>query len=138
MRVAVLLIAALLGSSCSGKQGGGERPGPITEFGMIVAKEAVEMESVQRESQVNTSFHASISSGGGVAIGLGFLMSPFQSSQTVENPIRYEIQMQDGDRVTIYHLSSMFEINDCVMITAYPDEETNPPEMVRSKDGCTQ
>lgn len=135
MRVFILLIAALLGASCSSKQAG-ERPEAITEFGIIVAREAVEIETVERQSRASPSFHASISSGGGVAIGLGFLLTPFRSSETVENPIRYEIEMQDGDRVTIYHLSSMFEVGDCVEITAYPDEDANPPQMVRSKDGC--
>jgi hypothetical protein len=136
LRVLVLLVAVLLGVSCGGKQTGAERAEPITEFGTIIAKEAVEIETVERETRTNTSFHASISSGGGVSIGLGFLLSPFKSSQTVENPIRYQIKLRDGNEVTIYHLSSLFEIGDCVEITAYPDEETDPPEMVRSKQGC--
>ena len=136
MRVAGLLLVVLFGFGCSNKNTTANQAEPITEFGVITAKEAVEMETVKSETDVNTSFHVSMSSGGGVAIGLGFLLSPLRSSQTEENPIRYEIKMTDGDEVTIYHLSSQFEIGDCVKITAYPDEEDNPPEMVRSEDGC--
>ena len=138
MRILVLLLVVLLGVGCSGKQSGAGGAEPIIEFGIITAKEAVEIETVERETRTNTSFHASISSGGGVSIGLGFLLSPLRSSQTAENPLRYEITMRDGDKVTIYHLSSLFEVGDCVEITAYPDEEANPPEMVRSKEGCEQ
>ena len=138
MRVFILVLVALLGASCAGRQSDAERPEPVSKFGVITAREAVEMETVERHSRTSPSFHASISSGGGVAIGLGFLMSPFRSSETVENPIRYEVLTQDGETVTIYHLSSMFQVNDCVMITAYPDEESNPPEMVRSEVGCEQ
>lgn len=137
MRFVVLLLV-ILSVGCGGKNATSNQAEPVSEFGFITAKEAVEMDTVESETQVDTSFHASISSGGGVAIGLGFLLSPLRSSQTVENPIRYEIRMLDDDEVTIYHLSSQFEVGDCVMITAYPDEEENPPEMVRSKDGCKQ
>ena len=136
MRVLVLVAAVCLSVSCAGKPGGSDRPEPIIKFGVIVGKEVVEMETVERDSRASPSFHASISSGGGVAIGLGFLMSPRWSSQTVESPVRYEVRIQDGNFATIYHLSSMFEIDDCVMLTVYPDGDSNPTEMVRSEDGC--
>ncbi len=138
MRLVFLLLIVSLSAGCGNKNTAANQAEPITEFGVITAKEAAEMEAVRSETDANTSFHVSMSSGGGVAIGLGFLLSPLRSSQTVENPIRYEITMLDGDLVTIYHLSSQFEIDDCVRITAYPDEQENPPEMVRSKDGCQQ
>lgn len=136
MRVAILIMAILLGSGCASKQSTQDKPEPIVKYGVIVASQAADMEEVRSRSQVDTSFHASISSGSGLSIGLGFLLSPLLSSETREKPIRYEIDLADGSRITIYHLSSLFQIDDCVEITVFPDEEKHPPEMVRSKDGC--
>ena len=136
MRIAILLAAAILASGCANKQSAREKAEPIVKYGLIVAREAAEMEEVRSRTQVDTSFHASISTGSGLSIGLGFLLSPLLSNETRENPIRYEIDLIDGSRTTIYHLSSLFEIGDCVEITVYPDEKEHPPAMVRSQDGC--
>ena len=110
----------------------------VREDGIITDKEAVDLETAESRTNVDTSIYASVSSGGGFSIGLGFLLAPFKSSESKEDPIRYEIEFLDGGEITIYHLSSLFEIDDCVEITAYPDESEEPPTMVRSKDGCNQ
>ena len=138
MRFGILMMTMLLVFGCSSKQAPEDRVQPITKYGVITAKEAVDLETVESKSEVQTSVYAGFSTGGRVSIGLGFLLSPFKSSESKENPIRYEVSLLDGGETTIYHLSDLFEVDDCVEITAYPDEEEEPPTMVRSKDGCTQ
>ena len=50
--------------------------------------------------------------------------------------MRYEVELTDGGQITIYHDSQDFEIEDCVEIAVYPDEEKHPPTMKRNKGGC--
>ena len=138
MRLAIFLLTVLVTLGCSNKQSNADHGEPIVKYGIITDKEAVDLESAESHTNVDTSVYASISSGGSFSIGLGFLLAPFKSSEVKEDPIRYEVEFLDGGEITIYHLSSLFEVNDCVEITAYPDESEEPPTMVRSKDGCTQ
>jgi hypothetical protein len=44
--------------------------------------------------------------------------------------------LKDGGQFTIYHDSRDFEVEDCVEITVYPDEDKHPPTMERNKDAC--
>lgn len=136
MRYPILILATLLALGCGSKQPAAEKPDPIVKYGLITDKEEVDLETVESDSRVNTSIFASISTGGRFSIGLGFLLGPFKSSKSEESPLRYEVAFVDGGEMTIYHLSTLFEVDDCVEITIYPDEEENPPTMVRSKDGC--
>lgn len=137
MRILILILIALLAFGCSSKKAVVEKAQAITKFGIITAKEEVDMEAVEKESRVRTSVYASVSSGGGVSIGLGFLLSPFFSSESEEDAVRYQVEFLDEGEITIYHLSHQFEVDDCVEITVYPNEDENPPTMVRSKDGCS-
>lgn len=136
MRYGLLILVLLVSVGCGSKQPDEDQSEPITRFGIITAKEAVDMETVKSKSKVKTSIFANFSTGGRFSIGLGFLLSPFISSASSEEAIRYEVALLDGSETTIYHLSDLFEIDDCVEITAYPDEEEEPPTMLRSKEGC--
>jgi len=44
--------------------------------------------------------------------------------------MRYEVELEDGDQISVYHDSHDFQIGDCVEITLHP------PAMKRIKDGC--
>ena len=131
-----LLLSALLLVGCGTRQAAPEQAPPIIGFGLIVAKEAVDIETAKRDSRIKPRIYASISSGGGFSVGLGFLLSSVILGQSEDNPTRYQIAMQDGEQMTVYHLSPLFEIDDCVMITTYPDDDDKPVEMTRSRDGC--
>ena len=50
--------------------------------------------------------------------------------------MRYEVELQNEGRITVYHDSYDFQIGDCVEIGVYPDEEEHPPAIKRFKDGC--
>ena len=50
--------------------------------------------------------------------------------------MRYEVELEDGGRIVIYHDSHDTQIGDCVEITVHPEEEEYPPRMKRIKDGC--
>ncbi len=50
--------------------------------------------------------------------------------------MRYEVELEDGDQISVYHDSHDFQIGDCVEITVHPDEEEHPPRMKRIKGGC--
>ena len=135
MRHCFLALLLMLGTACAGKSAQ-ENEATATKFGLISSKQEADPEQVEKDSKTRTSVFASFSSGGGVSVGLGFLVGLFDSGETEENPIRYQINLLDGSEITIYHLSRHFEVNDCVVITMHEDMEQNPPSMERSKDGC--
>ncbi|MCP4876787.1 MAG: hypothetical protein GY896_15110 [Gammaproteobacteria bacterium] len=137
MRHLILLSITLLAVACSSRTVHENQADIITRTGAIIAKEDVNLNEVEAESRVNTSVHASVSTGRGVSIGLGFLLSPFFSADDDSKPVRYEVDLQDGGQITIFHESRDFEVDDCVEITSFPDEQEHPPTMKRNKDGCT-
>lgn len=134
MRTPLWIAALILLTACSGKSTV-EEADIITRLGEITAKEEASREKVS-EKGVNTSVYASVSSGGGVSIGIGFLLSKFLSGGSDLAPMRYEVDLVDGDAMTIYHDSRDFEIGDCVEIRVHPDEEKHPPTMRRRKGAC--
>jgi len=136
MRYSSLLLAVVLVFGCSSKKPTEDEAEIITRVGVIIAKEDVNMEQVEEDSKVRTTVYGSVSSGSGVSIGMGFLLSPFFSSDSDRDPVRYEVDLKDGGQITVYHESQDFEVDDCVEITIYPDEEKNPPAMKRDKGGC--
>ena len=136
MRYSSLLLAVVLVFGCSSKKPTEDEAEIITRVGVIIAKEDVNMEQVEEDSKVRTTVYGSVSSGSGVSIGMGFLLSPFFSSDSDRDPVRYEVDLKDGGQITVYHESRDFEVDDCVEITIYPDEEKNPPAMKRDKGGC--
>ena len=135
MRNVILMMILVLGTACSSKTAVEDKD-QITKFGLITEKEEVDMDQVKKESKTKTNVYASVNSGGGVSIGIGFLVGLLGSDEPEENPVRYEINLLDGSVITIYHMSRLFEVDDCVEITLHEDEEENPPSMERSKDGC--
>ena len=135
MRKLILMTILVLITACSSKDVV-ESENQIVKFGLITEKEDVDIDQVKKESKTKTSVFASVNSGGGVSIGIGFLVGLLGSDASEENPVRYEVELVDGSEITIYHLSRHFEVDDCVMITLHEDEVENPPLMERSKDGC--
>ena len=135
MRTTILLLAALLVFGCGSKKASENEAEIITKSGVITAKEDVEMRGVEEGTGSNTSVYGGISSGGGIGIGLGIFLSPGSDSGPVK-PVRYEVELEDGGQITVYHDSHDFEPGDCVEITVHPDEKENPPTMKRIKDGC--
>lgn len=133
MRYPILLLTVLLVFGCSSKSTHEDSAAAIVKSGMIKTKENVSRDDVEADSNVNTSVYASFSSGGRVSIGLGFLFFPFTSSSSDEELVRYQVDFEDGGQITIYHESRNFQVDDCVEITVYPDEEKEPPKMVRKQ-----
>jgi hypothetical protein len=136
MRYLILLIVSLPLLACSSKSAHESEAEIITRVGIIVAREDVNMDDVEKDTGGRTSVYGSISTGGRVSIGIGFLLSPFVSGGSEPEPVRYEVELIDGGQMTIYHNSRDFEVDDCVRITVHPDEKKHPPTMKRNKDGC--
>lgn len=139
MRYTIPLIILLL-IGCSSKSSHEDAAPPIVRHGIIASKQDVSMDQVQKNStRGTTSVYGSISSGGGVSIGVGIgvLLSSIGSGGSDPQPVRYDVDLQDGGQITIYHESRDFEVDDCVEITVYPDEKEHPPTMKRDKGGCT-
>ena len=122
--------------ACSSKQAQQAEAEIITKIGVIAAREEVSMDEVERGTRGRTSVYGSVSSGGGVSIGIGFLLGAFSSGGSDPEPVRYEIDLLDGGQMTIYDDSRDFEVGDCVKIRLHPDEKKHPPEMQRNKGGC--
>jgi len=137
MRYSIILISTLLVFGCSSKSAQEADAEVITRVGIIAAKEMVDMDQVETDTgSRRTSVYGSISTGGRVSIGLGFLLGGFSSGSSDPEPVRYEVNLVDDGQMTIYHDSQDFEVGDCVKITVHPDEEKHPPTMKRNKGGC--
>lgn len=137
MRFSFILISTLLVFGCSSKSPQETDAEVIVKVGTIAARQDVDMNQVETGTgSTRTSVYGSISSGGRVSIGLGFLLGGFSSGSSDPEPVRYEIELVDGGQMTIYHVSKDFEVGDCVKITVHPDEKKYPPTMKRNKGGC--
>jgi hypothetical protein len=137
MRYSILMIILLL-TGCATKSSH-EDAQAIVKHGIIASKRDVSMDQVETgTTRGTTSVYGSISSGGGVSIGIGIgvLLGSIGSGGSQPQPVRYDVDLQDGGQITIYHESRDFEVDDCVEITVYPDEDEHPPTMKRDKGGC--
>jgi hypothetical protein len=108
----------------------------VTRIGVIASKEVVDLEDSRNESRVNTSVSASVSSGGGLALGLGFLMSSLFIDTAENPPLRYRVDLLEDEQICVFHHSDLFEVGDCVEISTLADDDSTPPMMKRSKDAC--
>ena len=137
MRYSILIAAVVLALGCSSKSSRDEALNAVVKYGTIVSREDVSMDEVQSRTRGTTSVYGSVSSGGGVSIGIGIgvLLSSIGSGKKTE-PVRYEVDLQEDGQITIFHSSRDFEVGDCVEITVFEDEEEHPPTMRRDKDGC--
>jgi len=78
MRSAIMLLTLALLWGCAAKQPAETEL--VTRIGVIVGKEVVDLEAGSSESRTSSSVSVGASSGGGFAIGLGFLLSPSSRS----------------------------------------------------------
>ena len=134
MRIPVLLSSLALMAACATGQPD-TKDEFITRVGVITAKEVVELEQAQRQSRVTTG--VSVSSGGGVSVGIGFLVSSLFSGSSNKAPVRYHVDVIGGETITVYHESDVFQVGDCVEVSSLAnDEDKNPPLMKRIQGGC--
>ncbi len=136
MRLSIFLLTALLVFGCSSKSVQPDAAEVIKKIGLITVKQDSSRDEIEQDSGVRTSVYGSVSTGGRVSIGIGFLLTPLFSGDSETDPVRYEIDLQDGGQITIYHQSRDFEVDDCVEITVYPNEAENPPTMKRKPGAC--
>ena len=135
MRTSILLLVALLVFGCGSKKAGENDTGSTKKIGVIVAREDIETMDVDTETRTNTSAYGGVSSGG-FSIGTGVLFSPRTSGASARKPMRYEVELQNEGRITVYHDSYDFQLGDCVEIGLYPDDDEHPPAMKRIEGGC--
>ncbi len=131
MRGGICLLIAVLLAGCSGKAAREDGPEVITRTGTIIAREQVSSDEARDNVNSRTSVYASVSSGGRVSIGFGVLLSSILSGESSRQPVRYEVEFDDDDSMTIYHDSPDFAVGDCVEIRVHPDEKKHPPAMQR-------
>ena len=131
----LLVIVVALGGGCATTS-----PPPdaeaIVKLGRISERSRVSVDEARSRTAVNTNIYASVSSGGGISIGLGFLLSPFRSDDLSKRPIRYRIDLLDGDRMTVYHDDPDYGPGDCVEIRVYRDGNRYPPSLRRKPGAC--
>lgn len=136
MRYSILLLSALFLFGCSSKNASEDSADIITKIGVITAREDASMNDIEKDARTRTSVYGSVSSGRGISIGLGFLLSDIFSGSSDQQLVRYEVDLKDGGQFTIYDDSLDFEVDDCVEITVHPDEDKYPPTMKRKKGAC--
>ena len=112
MRSTIMLLTLALLWGCASKQPSESEF--VTRIGVIVGKEVVELEAGSTESRTSTSVSVGASSGGGFAIGLGFLLSSGSRSNDEKPPVRYRVELMDGEQMTVFPESNLFEIDDCL------------------------
>jgi hypothetical protein len=133
MRATTLLLSLLLLAGCATSKPSADDY--VTRTGVIVSKAVVDLEESAGGSKINSSVSVSASSGGGVAIGLGFLLGSLSRSAE-KPPVRYGVELEDGEQITVFHESDVFETGDCVEIKSLPDDAENLPVMKRRNEGC--
>ena len=131
MRFGVAAMILLLLAGCGAKSARDDAAGVITRTGTIVAREHVSSDEARDNVGTRTSVHASVSSGGRVSIGIGVLLSSILAGDSSRQPLRYEVEFDEDDSMTIYHDSPDFAVGDCVEIRVHPDEKKHPPAMQR-------
>ena len=136
MRVQAMLLSLALLTACAASNPAEDEAEFVTHIGVITAREVVEIENTGSESKVSTGVSASVSSGGGFSIGLGFLLSPLFNKSPEKEPVRYQVELIDGETLTVYHDSDVFEVGDCVEISALDDDDESLPLMKRIQGGC--
>lgn len=136
MRSWIVLLIVLLLYGCASTGPALKDTELVTRIGVIASKEVVDLEDSRNESRVNTSVSASVSSGGGLAIGLGFLMSSRLSDTPDNPPVRYRVDLLEGEQISVFHQSDLFDVGDCVEISTLPDDDSTSPVMKRVKGGC--
>lgn len=134
MRPAILLLTLLLLVGCATSKP--SEDDYVIRTGVIVGKEVVEPEDASRRSKGSSSVSASVSSGGGVSIGLGFLLGSMSRGSAEKPPVRYRVELNGGEQITVYHESDLFEAGDCVEIRSLPGDDKNLPQMKRLSEGC--
>ncbi len=135
MRTILFLLCMMLIPGCSSRSAADKDSDVVRHIGQITSKQEVTADEV-KNSGLNTRVYASVSSGGGVSIGIGFLVSKILSGSNDPAPIRYEVELLDDESMTIYHDSRDFEVDDCVTISVYPEKQKKPPSMRRSEGAC--
>ncbi len=45
-------------------------------------------------------------------------VSAFSGGESEEHPVRYQVELVDGEPITVYHESDLFEVEDCVEISS--------------------
>ena len=103
-------MVGILLASCGSKQPRVNDAEVITRNGVITAKEEVSMDEVRSKGQTRGNVYFSVSSGGNVAIGIGVLLGSWVSGQSDTEPVRYEVRLDGGGEMTIYHDSPDFEV----------------------------
>ncbi len=135
MRSTIILLTLALLSACAASSPA-ENESEMIRIGVIKGKDVVDPENAGGGKRVNTSVGASVSSGGGVSIGIGFLISALSGGSSEAHPVRYQVQLMDGEQITVFHESDLFEVEDCVEIKSLTGDDKKPPQMKRLKDGC--
>ncbi len=136
MRSTIMLLTLALLTGCAASRATENDTEFVTRIGVIKGKQVIDPETVGSVKQTNTSVHASVSSGSGLSIGLGFLVSAFSGGESEEHPVRYQVELLDGEPITVYHESDLFEVEDCVEISSMAGDNETPPLMKRIKGGC--
>ncbi len=132
-RSLILTCLLLFSSACSTKSVSEEEVSRVT--GLIVEREIVEKAQVQQQRRSNTRVYGSVSSGGGVSIGLGFLVPLLSSDDSNQALVRYKIRLTGGEEQVIYHPDTRFAEGDCIDIIELQDS-SKPPRLELSTSSC--
>ena len=136
MRSIIMLLTLALLYGCAASSAAENDTEFVTRIGVIKGKQVIDPENAGGDKQTSTSVHASVSSGSGLSIGIGFLVSAMSGGSSEKHPVRYQVELLDGEPLTVYHESDLFEVEDCVEISSMAGDNDTPPLMKRIKGGC--
>ena len=123
-----------LSSGCSTKSAAEAEVTRVT--GRIVDLEFVDSSEIKKQTRKsNTRISASVSSGGGVSIGIGVLLPLLSGKDDNEVLVRYTVRLAEDEELVIYHPDQSFIIGDCIDIIE-TEGSKEPPQLQLSIDPC--
>jgi hypothetical protein len=131
MRVLAILLSLVLVSACASSKPAPDGAEFVTRIGVITGKQGGSPEDGDGSGGSDSGSSAS-----GQLIGFGMLMSGGFGVASESTPVRYQVRLLDGEKITVYHDSARFEIGDCVEISSLAGDDDNQPLMKRIDGGC--
>ena len=68
--------------------------------------------------------------------GLDPWVSALSGDSSESQSVRDQMEHLDGEQITTFHDSDLFEVEDCAPIPTPVGDDKNPPIMKRLREGC--
>ena len=125
-----LISLSLLGCGSTGSTSGQMTvdSGILQAAGIIKAREILDLKTI------DTSTSSEVTGVEGKSFGLEYLSSG--SGYKSSTAISYDIELIEGDFLTVYSESWRYRVDDCVSVIINLDDNKIPPDIFRNNNDC--